>query len=359
MTRRLIIFLLLFFTLPVSAQVIIQFIPEISGRSIDGLFQCKIVNSNRAQSALLTITVTERKQGTICTIKLPAFNLIQGTNALPFSVAKNASIQFSNNNMGQLTRINRLFSEGDYDYCFSIKLAQSDLPDEQCFSYLLAPFSELNLSEPNNEDKICDTRPLFTWQPLIPGITGSSYQLVLTEIKQGQNATEALNYNVPVINQSFINSPILPYPAVARELQKGKQYAWQVTAYKDQTILNRSEIWDFAVDCQDTVKKAVNDGYRNIEDLSKGNYYIAIGALKFAVVNPYHEEQLKYEIREINNNQKLIKRLPKITLKKGTNDITIDLTGNSHFTDAKYYIIKIWLPNGSVKTLRFLYQDIK
>jgi len=182
--------------------------------------------------------------------------------------------------------------------------------------------------------------------------------LVLSEIKTGQNPTEALNYNLPVINQSHIIAPILPYPSIAPQLVKGKKYAWQVTAYKDQTVLNRSEIWEFTVDCQDSVKKVADDGYRDIEDLSKGNYYIASRYLKFALVNPYQAQDLKYTILPLNSPDKKIRRLPKLKIISGLNQIKIDLS-LTNLKSGEYYVLNAWLPNGSTRSLRFIYLEEK
>jgi len=356
----LISLLLLLMATSVSAQSTVQFIPELYGRNVDGLFKCTVINPGPKVTAILTVTVTERKAGAICTVKTPEFTIFTGNNPIPYTAARNAAVQFSNSNRGRLNSVNRAFDEGDYEYCFTLTYTHVDiLPTEQCFDYVLAPFSELSLIDPYDKDTICDQRPLLTWQPLLPGVPGSYYQLVLSEIKTGQNATEALNYNLAVINQSHIISPILPYPPIAPQLEKGKKYAWQVTAYKDQTILNRTEIWQFTVNCPDTTKKAPDDGYRDIEDLSKGNYYIATGALKFALVNPYQAQDLKYEIVSLNEPDKKIKRLPKLKLKTGLNQLNIDLGQTNKFKDNSYYIMKVWLPNGTSKSLRFIYAEAK
>jgi len=352
--------LLLIISLSAFGQATIQFIPELYGRNVDGLFKCTIINPAQGQSVNLSIIVKERSAGTVCIIKTQPFNIIQGANPLPFSASRSASLQFSNNSIGRLSSANHTFPEGDYEYCYTLTYLRSDLlPVEQCFDYTLAPFAELHLTDPYDKDKICDKRPLLTWQPLLPGMPGSAYQLVLAEVKSGQNATEALNYNLAVINQSNLISPVLPYPSIARELEKGKTYAWQVTAYKDQTILNRSEVWTFTVDCQDSVKKVIDDGYRDIEDLAKGNYYIASGVLKFAIINPYQAQDLKYQIISLNKPDKKIRRLPKLKLQTGTNQINIDLSVTGSFDDNNYYIIKAWLPNGTVKSLRFIYNEVK
>ncbi|MGZ3759800.1 MAG: DUF928 domain-containing protein [Mucilaginibacter sp.] len=358
--RNFITIILIWLTVPALGQITLQFVPEVYGRNTIGLFNCKIVNPFQQQSVTLTITVSERKAGTVCIVRTPAFTLAPGASTIPLSAVRAASTQFSSTKLGQLLAINRTFPEGDYDYCYSLSFVHSDnMPEEQCFSYTLTPFAELNLIDPYDQDKLCYKRPLLTWSPLIPAVSGSFYQVVISEIKPGQNATEALNYNIPVINQSNIMAPVLPYPGVAPDLVPKKKYAWQVTAYKDNTVLNRSEIWTFTIDCQDTVKKIVDDGYRDIEDLLNGNYYVAQGMLKFAVINPYQSQDLRYEIQSIEHPDKTIKGLPRLKLNTGSNMIRIDFANRNALTDGSYYILKVWLPNGTVRSLRFIYQYVK
>lgn len=358
--RKLVLTFLLFCTLRVSGQISVLFVPEINGRTTEGLFGCRILNPFQKQTATLTITVSERSQGTVLIVKTPQFTIAPGSNPLPLSIARGATIQFSNNKIGSLIRVNHILPEGDYEYCFSLTYVHSDNPpDEQCFNYTLTPFAELNLIDPYNKDKICDKRPLLTWQPLIPGVPGAYYQLVLTQVNSGQSPTEALNYNLPLINQSNIISPVLPYPSVARDLVTGKTYAWQVTAYKDQTVLNRSEVWSFIIDCQDSVKKVNEVSFRDIEDLARGNYYIAEGAIRFATVNAYAQQDLRYEIAPVNAPDRKVGKLPKLKLKNGTNQLTIDLSNSKLIRDNQYYILTIWLPNGTIKNLRFLYREVK
>ena len=360
MGRKYLIILLLLFALGASGQITVQFVPEIYGRSVDGLFNCKIFNPYQKLDASLTITVTERKGGTVCIIKTVSFSIYPGANPIPGGAAGAASVRYGNTRLGQLTGINHNFPEGDYDYCFDLNFTHSDNPpEEQCFTYSLAPFTELSLIDPTDRDSICDKRPLFSWQPLIPGVPGAFYQLVLTTINSGQNATEAINYNVPVINQYSIISPVLPYPPINPELVSGQKYAWQVTAYKDQTVLIRSEVWQFTVNCRDSTKAVPDDGYRDVEDLLKGNYYIATGLMKFAIENPYRAQTLRYEIISTARPDKKIKHLPKILLRTGSNKIKINLTALDTFDNEAYYILKLWLPDGTVKTLRFLYEDFK
>ena len=343
-------------------QVSFQFFPEIYGRNVDGLFNCRIINGTGVRTATLNIAVTERRNGTIVMIRTQPFRLLQGSNIIPVMAARNASVQYPNSTIAVIVNHDHSFPVGDYEYCFSLNFNdnKNDAIAEQCFDYQLVPFAELNLVEPYNKDTVCDKRPMLTWQPLLPGVEGSSYQLVLSEVKSDQNAVEALNYNLPIINQSHIFSTVLPYPAIDMELEEGKTYAWQVTAYKNQTILNRSEIWVFKEHCKDAKKKEnilPDDGYRDINDLIKGNYYIANAYIKFALINPYREKPLKYQIVSLNNPSKKIKGLPKVTLIKGKNKVKIDLFNTDSFTDGDSYLLQLQLPDGTGKELRFTYRD--
>ena len=355
-------FLLLLAPLAGFGQVSFQFVPELYGRNVNGLFNCRIINASAKRMATLTIAVSEHKNGQVLFVKSTAFAVNPGSNIIPAAAIRSAAVEFTPNPIGVIVRHDHNFPVGDYEYCFTLNYTDSgnNAIDEQCFQLHLVPFAELNLVEPFNKDTICDKRPLLTWQPLLPGIPGAGYQLVLSEVKKDQGAVEALNYNLPIINQSHISATVLPYPAIAKELEQGKTYAWQVTAYKDQTILNRSEIWTFKVNCRDPKKKPEiipDDGYRDIEDLVKGNFYVAVAYLKFALTNPYQQKPLTYEISSLSSPAKKIKGLPKITLTRGKNKVMIDLFNTDSFTDGESYLLKLKLPDGSEKSLRFIYKD--
>lgn len=363
--RYIIIFsAFLFLLAPMAglAQVSFQFIPELYGRNVNGLFNCRIINASAKRTATLTIAVSEKKNGQVLFVKSTAFAINTGNNVIPAAAIRGAAVQFTPNPVGVIVRHDHNFPIGDYEYCFTLNFTDkgNDPIAEQCFRLQLVPFAQLNLIEPFNKDTICDKTPLLTWQPLLPGISGSAYQLVLSEVKKDQGAVEALNYNLPIVNQSHITATVLPYPAISKELEQGKTYAWQVTAYKEQTILNRSEIWTFKVDCKDPKKKPqviTDDGYRDIEDLVKGNFYVAVAYLKFALTNPYQQKPLKYEISSLNSPARKIKGLPKITLTRGKNKVLIDLFNTDSFTDGESYLLKLKLPDGSEKSLRFIYKD--
>ncbi|PSL46029.1 hypothetical protein CLV51_1035 [Chitinophaga niastensis] len=359
--RYLIIVLFLFLGICAKAQVSFVFLPEVHGCTLDGLFQVRL-NAPASQKMLvnLNITVTAQKAGRVVTIKTRPFELMPGLNPVPVGLMAGATINFGNNKIAAICRQSGYFTEEEYDYCFELTAADNshagDIIGEQCFNYYLQPFSPLLLVTPAEEDDICDKRPTFFWQPLLPAVPGLQYRLILTALKPGQAKAEALRYNLPLINQQFINMPMLFFPPAARELEEGRQYVWQVTAYRNEMILANSEMWTFKISCTDSVKKKVPESFRDIDDLVKGNFYVARGRILFAVHNIYDKTALEYTITCITAPDQVIKKLPSIKLERGNNHVTIDLEDNRSFTDGYYYQLTIKLPDGETKQLRFLYK---
>ncbi len=364
MRKLFIIFICTCLFVAANAQIMVQFVPELQGRTTDGLMMAKFTNTfPETKTVVVDITVTERKSGKVVMISTAPFSLLPGVNGIDRNAVSGSSIRFAENNIARLLRQSGVFPEGEYEYCFQIfrndKNGRGEFLGEYCFDYLVEPLTPLFLIEPYHKEKTCDKRPTFTWQPSLPAIPGSQYRLTLAEMKQNQVASEALVYNLPLINQSNILSPMLILPPSAKELEEGKTYAWQVTVYKENMIINRSEIWEFTIKCNDTPKVEPEDGYRNIEDLAKGNYYIANGKVKFAVYNAYGETNLKYSMLCLNKPGQTFKHLPKVKLKKGNNNIVIDLSDNDAFIDGYHYILTVRLPNNLEKQLRFTYKSVQ
>lgn len=359
--RVLILMACIAFTSKVSAQVSIHFIPEVYGRSMDGLLTANIVNTAEKRTVRLMVTVKEEKAGKVVSISTQPFTIVPGNNPVPVTAVRSAIVQMGNSPVAGFVRRNGYMPQGNYEYTYSVMAAVSVVEEvivEQIFEQEVLPPAPLDLIEPYNEDKICEKRPLLTWQPSMPTILGTMYELLMVEIKDRQSPVEALNYNLPVVKQKGIMTPMLLYPPSSKDLVEGKQYAWQVTAYKDQTVINRSEVWSFKLDCKEEEVTVEDDnGYRDIEDLFKGNFYIAHGVVKFSVVNSYNEQPLRYTITCITDPQQKLRRLPKIKLKKGKNKINIDLSGNFSFKDGYSYLIAIEMPDGMKKMMRFIYRD--
>jgi hypothetical protein len=346
--------------IPLQAQITFAFMPEIQGRTVDNIYKVRMGNTGAQRRVNLVITVTEARAGAVATIRTSPFELMPGMNTVPPGAVYNAGVSFGQNKLATVVRQSGFFPEGDYDYCFQLYEGNnhnSNLLDEQCFSYNLQPFSAMQLIQPYDEDKLCDKRPSFSWQPLIPAINGVQYRMLLVEVKEGQQRAEALRMNLAIINQRQIPLPVLLYPSIANELVEGKKYAWQVSAYKNDLLLAESEIWDFKVECEKEPAALSPEAFRSLEDLTKGNFYLAREQLLFAFNNTYAETTLQYSIRCLTKPDQQIKKLPKVKVGRGLNQVVIDLSENSSFIDGYFYIMDVKLPDGEKKQLRFIYKQ--
>lgn len=352
--------LLLSILIQVKAQITFSFMPEIQGRTMENIYKAGIANGGERQTVNLVINVTEATSGAVVTVRTAPFELLPGMNTVPAGAVYNASVVFGTGRIATVVSQSGFFPEGDYEYCFQLYEGtghNSGLIEEQCFSYNLQPFSAMQLIQPYEGDSLCDTRPTLSWQPIIPAINGVMYRLVLVEVKDGQQRAEAIRMNLAIINQRQIPLPMLLYPSLANQLEEGKRYAWQVAAYKDELLLAESEIWDFTVACEKAPAGPTPEAFRTLEDLAKGNFYIARGQILFAFNNTYAESNLRYTIQCLTKDDQDIRKLPTVKVSRGMNHIVIDLSGSSGFVDGYFYIMDVKLPSGEEKQLRFIYKQ--
>lgn len=358
MNRPFFITLLLLLSLVQGfGQMNFIFVPEVYGRSIDGLATVQIQNlTGQAKRGQLLISVRENISKTsVVTIVSPAFSVASGNNPYPLNVFAGSVFNFSPNSLAALVSQTRNFPPGEYTFCF--KFVPTDKSDdyENCFDASIQPLVPISLINPADQDQICQRRPPLSWQPPVPFPAAMRFRLQLTEKKQG-TSVENLLMNAPLILLDNIPSTTVNYPSFAPDLKEGSTYCWQVIAYQNGIILSRSEIWEFTVQCHDPVKPGLNDSYRELKSLVNGNYYYATRSLKFSFQNNYTIKKLSYEIYETENGSAKIKNLPAIALNQGLNKIDIDLS-DLDLEEGKHYILKVYPFNEPDVMVRFVYHE--
>jgi hypothetical protein len=133
--------------------------------------------------------------------------------------------------------------------CSGLSSGAGSVETPICISVNIENPTPLILTHPENESEIEETRPLYTWIPPSPVASSSNlnYTMRLVELLDGQTKADALSMNRPLIEMSGIERPALMHPFDIPELEKGKWYAWQVTAYVGQTEIAKSEQWKFKI----------------------------------------------------------------------------------------------------------------
>ncbi len=350
-------------TISLHAQISISFNPVINGQSIEGLRYVQIINSAQEDvKASITIRVTEQSKGSVLIMILHAVPLARGVNFINAPSFSSGKISFYNNSTAQLISQTGKFPEGEYEYCYEVEITDSKTqwtPSffENCFSQSISPMTPLLLINPPDEEKDCNTRPSFLWQLPFPLPAGSQSRLVLTELKEEQDPADAINFNIPILNEGAIPGNQLQYPSSAPALKDTKKYAWQVIVYYGKTILKRSEIWIYEVKCTEMIKAPADDGYREINVGEDGNYYVTEQLLRFSFNNSYNGGPLNYSISPTASPAQFIKGLPELKMQPGLNKFDIDLSEIRDFKRGQEYTLKIFLNNNTVLKLRFIYKD--
>lgn len=342
-----------------QAQVNCFFQPQLQGTTFNGLLQVRLSNSYpEVTTGVLKIRVREMGSGEMVTIIIPDVKLQPGSNGLSRGLLSRASTKYGNAAGARILSNTGKFPEGSYQYCYEFTAMSGKQPEitEQCYDHVILPLTPLILIDPYNEARICNKRPDLTWQPPMPMEPGMRFRVILVETDSLQERSEAIFQNTPVINQANVVQSLLRFPANAPSLKEGQFYAWQVHAYKDQTILVKSEIWRFKVECVKEVKLPPPvDSYRELRTTLEGDYYVADKVIRFSLNNAYSEGKLQYTITDLAAPGTKPKRLPAIKLQTGVNNIDLDVQQNKFFQDGGQYLLKVNLA-GQELLMRFIYK---
>ncbi len=343
-----------------NAQVSFNFNP-LFGQSIEGLSTVQIMNSYN-QDLSCKVTITIRKQYEIVQIVTPVFILRPGMNMVDKVAFSKAQFLFGENTEAFTLRHTGKLLEGEYEYCFEADISESKIQSlppiyENCFVHIIQPLTPLLLIDPADGDKVCNKRPNFLWQPPIPMPVNALFRIMVTKVNEGQDIAEAIAFNLPYIKVENIVANNLFYPANLPDLIEGGRYAWQVIIYSQQTIIKKSEIWEFTVSCDEKNPVVESDSFRQLKETLDGSIYYAYGKLKFAFYNPYGSGKLAYTISSLTEQKKEIKNLPELEIKPGENYLEIDLWEYNVFKLNHEYVIKIRLANNRIMQLRFIYKE--
>ena len=250
-----------------QAQVNFYFLPDLYARSIDGLGTFQLQNlSGAAIEGRVMIQVKENttKSG-IVTINLPVTRFATGSNNFPRTAFTNAVFSFSDNKMAAIVNQTRNFPPGEYTICFQFINTDNHGDDyENCFDASIQPLVPINLLVPDDYDHICEKRPAFSWQPPIPFQPSMRFRMLLTEKKDGESV-ENLLMNAPLILLDNISATTINFPSFAADLIEGKTYCWQVVVYQQGVVMSTSDIWQFTVQCKDSVPALTGDSYRELK----------------------------------------------------------------------------------------------
>lgn len=169
---------------------------------------------------------------------------------------------------------------------------------EECTAITIDPLSPPLLNTPSDQAVLETPYPQFTWMPPTPFdmFTQLSYDIMITEVLQGQSATEAIQYNTPVYSNNNIQQPYQSYASSFNELDTGKTYAWQVTAKNGLNYAAKTEVWTFELKQQTKPVIVTEDVYILLDNNIQGVYSVSAEILKvkYFSFHAAHEAQVVF-----------------------------------------------------------------
>jgi hypothetical protein len=235
---------------------------------------------------------------------------------------------------------------GAYMACYQIinNANRKETPlAEECIRINIDPLSPPMLNSPSDKSEIETPYPQFTWMPPTPFdmFSSLSYDLLVTEVLQGQSAIEAIQYNTPIYSKGNISQPYESYASSFNKLDTGKLYAWQVVAKNGMNYAAKTEVWTFKVAPPSWLTMIIEQA--PFIKMKKDNPEKGIAPnsiLKLSYVNETTDTTAKISIVDLSAANKTNNQFT-ISLKTGENLIQYNLKKNFHLEKGKVYEAQI------------------
>lgn len=195
---------------------------------------------------------------------------------------------------------------GSYVACYQVinTSGRKEVPvARECVRINIDPLSPPLLSSPSDKSLVQSPYPQFTWMPPTPADMFSSlnYDLLVTEILEGQSATEAIQYNTPIYSKSNITQPYESYASSFTKLDTGKVYAWQVVAKNGLNYAAKTEVWTFKIAPPSWVQQIIEQTpFIKMKRENPERGIAPNGILKISYTNETADTSVMVQVKQVN-----------------------------------------------------------
>lgn len=217
---------------------------------------------------------------------------------------------------------------GSYIACYQVisNVSKEGPLAQECVRFNIDPLSPPLLSSPADKGTIESPYPQFSWMPPTPYdmFTDLSYDLLVTEVTEGQSPAEAIQYNTPVYSKSNIAQPYESYASSFKKLDTGKIYAWQVIAKNGLSYSAKTEIWTFRLKESKTVLTNKSDSYLEMNNSSSSAKLYSFSGRQLKISYYSFEKEHTDTIRIFSQTNQLIQQITR-TMVYGNNFFTLNI----------------------------------
>lgn len=350
------VFLGLFCLLQLDAQVVIT-PTNLQGPFIqlDQLTKVSVSNvSTTAIQGILELRLENKQQEAIISLESLPFQLESGGMASQTDIRWSPDMVLSNRLATRLSKYGGI-PTGEYVYCYRF----IQIPDRKVLGVFCQEQSNLSmtlprLSYPSDEAILKTPLPVLNWLPPMPMSRALNYSLRLVELREEQVPMDAIQTNLPLFEKHNLQMLSLSYPPTAINLQPGKKYAWQVTAFWGGNEVGKTEIWEFSIEeLRYVEKEAEPESFRMVKSYTDGAQYIFKDKIYFGYQNREFESVLNYSIYPMGKPKDTVENLPKVKLGNGLNKVIIDLKKSFDMSEEEAYMLEIVDRRGGKYFLEF------
>ena len=288
------------------------------------------------------------------------YTLKSGMNTISADLA-HPTWQFSTSALRELFFNYKLLPEGTYEYCVTVAPVSalgevSSLSFDECLYHRSDDVFLINLLEPENKAKLHEYNPMLSWIANYSFSNELTYRIKVSEIKQGQNPSNAVMRNQPVYDENNLMQNSIVYPIYAKPLVKDQPYAWTVDAYFKGILLGGSETWQFII-LDDSVIQSP-PASRSFVDIRRENgkqKLYAIGQLKLKYqLEKYKNDSLTLHLFD-DKNQEIKMKQSKLAAQYGDNRYVLDFIEDAPLKHMREYNLLIQSKSGERFTIPFEY----
>ena len=342
--KRSLFAILLVATFPcfVKAQVTLQpSIPAVGLIQKNQLWNVLLINSSTKQyDCRLELVLRDRATGQeIMTASSGQFTMPPGSKQLNVNIV--APVQYNYILAGIDNKMQGLLPAGLYTACYSLvstTIKEADLAQE-CVQFDTEPLTPPMLIQPADSSILEMAPNQFSWIPPTPDgmFDRLQYDVVITEINEGQKANEAIEENLPFYNEGNHIANMLSYPASSPSFEKDKWYAWQVVARDNRNYAGKSEVWVFKVaTTKQSDSSAINYVLLKNSATDQGVYHLNEEELNIKFYSFDKPYTAAIKIKQSNGRQ--VRELQQ-NIVYGDNVFTIKL--NRSFQQQQLYVIEL------------------
>lgn len=323
-----------------GAQVTIQSgIPAVGMMQKSQLWNLQLTNNSRTSyDCRLELVLRDRVNGQeVMTAASGIFVLQAGVKQVRENTV--APVQYNYFSQGANNRLNGLLPAGAYTICYSVTAigVKEITLAEECVSFDVEPLSPPMLIFPADSSVLDNAPSQFSWIPPSPAgmFDKLHYSFVITEIKPGQVAAEAIQENLPVFSDGYVMNNSTSYSAAANKLEKDKWYAWQVIALDDKEYAAKTETWVFTIRENQVEKIIKGTPFVKLKTESPDMAVAPEGWLKIAYENRYGDSTTLITVTELSGEQQSKPVAFTVTLAPGENLIQYPLKKIMHISEDK------------------------